>query len=335
MNDRSEHTHITTRCVRVSTLLIGLAICTTILNAQATEPEFDVKWIGQFPEPAGTVRPSFKERLSGWIFGEKPFTLMRPFNVAATDPDNYFVLDQGMGSIAAVRNGEERLIPGMSRAGRVFPSLVGICSLHGGDLLFTDSSMDKVFRIANGKVYPLGDTLLLEQPTGIAYSMATDEIWVVETSAHRISVLDSEGKLLRRMGTRGTAPGNFNFPTFIWIDRQGHVYIVDSMNFRVQVFDKNGVFQFCFGESGDATGNMARPKGVATDSYGNIYVADALFHAVQIFNREGSLLYAFGKQGQQPGEFWMPSGICIDQNDFIYVADGYNARIQVFQLVQN
>ncbi len=68
----------------------------------------------------------------------------------------------------------------------------------------------------------------LDQPTGIAWSESTQEIWVVETHAHRVAILNSEGELIRRLGRRGSGPGEFNYPTFIWIDSFGNIYIVDS-----------------------------------------------------------------------------------------------------------
>ena len=66
--------------------------------------------------------------------------------------------------------------------------------------------------------------------------------WIVETGAHRISCFNREGQLISVLGGRGTGPGRFNFPTFIWIDRQGQVYVVDSMNHRIQIFDPEGDF---------------------------------------------------------------------------------------------
>jgi len=84
-----------------------------------------------------------------------------------------------------------------------------------------------------------------------------------ETGAHRISVLNRKGEIIKRTGSRGNGPGEFNFPTFIWIDKLGNAYVVDSMNFRIQIFNKNGEFVSAFGEIGDATGYFARPKGIA------------------------------------------------------------------------
>ncbi|TFH24474.1 MAG: 6-bladed beta-propeller, partial [Bacteroidia bacterium] len=297
--------------------------------------EYSVQWIGQFPGEESQKAPGFGDRMSRLVFGKKPQELIKPFNVVAVDPGQYWILDQGSGGVFEVLAKEGQLLRCMKRANQDFPSLVGMCGTPAGDIFFTDSSLDKIMRVADGELSVFADALSFEQPTGIAFHRQSGEIWVVETGAHRISVLSREGERIRSIGGRGTAPGLFNYPTFIWIDSSGRVYVVDSMNFRVQILNAKGQAVSTFGTSGDATGNMARPKGLATDSHGHIYVADALFHAVQIFDDQGRFLTSFGSQGQEKGKFWMPTGIFIDEEDHIYVADSYNARVQIFQLVKN
>ena len=318
--------------------VLSWAAMTLLFLASAgaqTATEYKVRWVAEYPGEAAGKANGFGDRLSRLVFGKKPQEVIKPFNVVALDPARYWILDQGAGGVFEVLKGEGELIRPMKRMRGDFNSLVGMCLIPGGDLLFTDSSLDQIMRVADGNISAFGDSLSLQQPTGIACNRVSGEVWVVETGAHRISVLSSHGRRIRTLGGRGTDPGLFNYPTFIWMDAQGRVYVVDSMNFRVQIFDAKGQLLHVFGSSGDATGNMARPKGIATDSQGHIYVADALFHAVQIFDDQGNFLYSFGSQGQEAGKFWMPTGVFIDGTDHIYVADGYNARVQIFELVKN
>ena len=257
---------------------------------------------------------------------------MKPISIVAENPELFWILDQGAGTLFEVEDGNGRAHRSMKKAALNFPSLVGLCEGPKGILLLSDSRLNQVWRISGEEMAPFSDSAHYDQPTGIAFNRTTGEFWVVETGAHRISVFSSKGEWLRSVGERGPANGAFNFPTFIWIDDSGRVYVVDSMNFRVQIFNSEGAFISTFGKSGDASGDMARPKGVAVDSRGHIYIADALFHVVQIFDQEGNFLLSFGGQGPGEGEFWMPLGIFIDELDFIYVADSYNSRVQVFQL---
>ena len=293
---------------------------------------YEVRWVGQCPADKTGNKLTFGKRISEVVFGRKPHELIKPFGVLAIAKDHCLIADQGRGTILEIKGGKLDEMKGITKDTPPFPSLVGMTRLPGGELLFTDSRLNKVFSMDEHILSSFSDILTWVQPTGIAFSKKTGEIWVVETGAHRITVLSREGKVLKHIGKRGSSNGTFNYPTFIWIDESGKVYVVDSMNFRIQVMDPEGNFLYTFGENGDATGSMARPKGVATDSRGHIFVADALFHAVQIFDAEGNFLYSFGRQGHGESEFWMPAGIYIDEQDFIYVADSYNARVQIFQL---
>jgi len=330
------------------------------IGAKVVEQEnenYSINWVSEYPITKSKKKKKKKENnisdvllgednkgkksrnnnnwFSNLIFGKKASGLVKPMSVIAINPDTFWIADQGTGSILKVFNGVGDITQHSNKAIDNIPSIVGSCFMPNNKILFTDSKLNKVFQLIPDKkeLRILNDSLFLEQPTGIAYSVVNKQIWVVETKAHRISVLTKSGELIKQIGERGIAPGQFNFPTYIWIDDLGTVYVVDAMNFRIQIFDKNGEFISLFGKIGDASGYLTRPKGVATDSYGHIYIADALFHVVQVFDRKGKLLSAFGSQGQDKEQFWMPTGIYIDDKDYIYIADSYNSRIQIFQLV--
>ncbi len=268
-----------------------------------------------------------------FFLGKKSPTLKNPVSVVTTQNGILWIADRGFQKILKFKNGKTE-IPKAFKKDKNLSSIIGLC-IADNKLLFTDSRLNSVFSFneKENTITIFNKTEKINQPTGIAYSPITKEIWVSETAAHRISVFDEHGKLLKTIGKRGKKPGEFNYPTFIWIDNSGIIYVVDSLNFRIQIFDKNGKLIRAFGKFGDGTGCFARPKGIAVDSFGNIYVADALFHAIQIFDKVGNFLYSFGSQGRGEGKFWMPAGIFIDKKDNIYVADTYNSRIQIFKLI--
>ncbi len=302
---------------------------------QAQSRPFAVHWVAE----VSAARPflddgSLWNRIRDFIFGPTDFALKQPISVFARSADDFWIMDRGYSNIIHADRGQHFFSPVPVDDKLAMNSPVAVCEGADGRLLFTDSRQNRIYVLdpANGQQQVLNDSLILNRPTGIAYNRKTAEIWVVETGAHRLLVLNSKGEILREVGMRGTARGQFNFPTFIWIDAFGTIFVVDSMNFRVQIFDAKGNFITMFGQAGDATGYFAHPKGIATDSYGHIYVADALFHTVQIFDRAGRFLYNFGTQGRGREEFWMPSGIFIDSKDRIYVADSFNKRIQIFDV---
>jgi len=296
-----------------------------------------VKWVAEYPEHVMHKNDSlFIVRLFNLITGRKTAhsRISRPVAVYAESPGDILVADQLEQSVLSMKGRKIRLPACERKKPGNFSSLIGLCRA-GNKVLFTDSRQNKVFAMdADFKKYRVfGDTGGFKQPTGIACSEATGEVWIVETGLHRISIYSKEGMFVKTIGQRGAEAGQFNYPTSIWIDKNGDAYVVDAMNFRVQIFDKTGKFITMFGELGDGSGYFARPKGIAVDQFGNIYVADAQFQVVQIFDRAGNFLYRFGSAGSEKGQFLMPEGIYIDDKNYIYVADAYNSRIQVFQLI--
>ncbi len=323
----------------ISILVLVLVNWHVSANApQQTSEKNDtiIQWVGEFPAKDGNKKKSnFSKKVVELVVGKnEQIDLKRPVSVLAFNPDSFIVFDQETGIPFFIIDKQPKLIKCFKKKNLFFPSLVGSCFFKNNEILFTDSKLNKIFYFSENKkgVKVLNNSLKLEQPTGIAYLPSKDEIWVVETAAHRISILNSHGELIKHIGHRGTGNGEFNYPTSIWIDDEGTCYIVDAMNFRVQIFDKEGQFLSSFGKQGNASGYFARPKGIATDKHHNIYVTDALFHTVQIFDKKGKFLYNFGEQGRQRGQFWMPSGIYIDKNDYIYIADTYNYRVQMFKI---
>jgi DNA-binding beta-propeller fold protein YncE len=353
-------------CLIFKYLLTGtlfIAICISAKGQQNNsgihsqdDNNYSIKWVSQYPAVKNKKKTKEKQnniskillgkengedkikKNKNWftdiLFGKKSTGLVKPMSVLAINPDTFWIADQGTGSILHVFNQVGEITRFRNKNIKPIPSIVGSCFMPDHKILFTDSKLNRIFQIVPGinELLILNDSIVLEQPTGIAYSAVNRQIWVVETKVHRISVLNEKGELIKRIGERGYAPGQFNFPTYIWIDKSGIVYVVDAMNFRIQLFDTDGEFISEFGEIGDATGYFSRPKGIATDSFGHIYIVDALFHTVQIFDRTGKLLYVFGSKGQEKEQFWMPTGIYIDNSNYIYVADSYNSRVQVFQL---
>lgn len=306
----------------------------TLLTLVPDDPGINsIRFIRKFPDYKEEAKDGIFNRIGEFFWGKSnEVNLSKPISIFAENSDVFWVSDQGVGSLIKIQDGVGEIPHCLKEK---YLSLVGLCVSSTNELFFTESGLNKLFKISPDKdqLSEFKTSIALDQPTGVAFSKIKDEIWVVETGAHRITVFDLDGEVVRQIGERGQGPGEFNYPTFIWIDKSGFVYIVDSMNFRIQILNDEGEVISTFGQIGDVSGYFSRPKGIATDSYGNIYVVDALFHVVQIFDREGQFLYHFGGQGRKDGQFWMPTGIFIDENDYIYVADSYNSRIQIFQLI--
>ena len=306
-------------------------VCYTQVN---NNDHFSVEWMGEIKSEKNVKEEGgFFSKLLDFFSGENEKKLLKPFNVIETDKDSYVVLDQGLLHPVYISSDGFKLIE--NEIFSTFPSLVGVCKYKGNKILFTDSKLCKVF------LYDYSEDQLdtfklsnkLEQPTGIVYDEINNLLYITDTRLHKIFVYNGKGILLRTIGKRGTEKENFNFPTFLALDKKNNLYVVDALNFKVKIFSDSGRYLNSFGQTGDATGFFNRPKGIAVDSFGHIFVVDALFHIVQVFDMEGNYLYNFGGLGQQKSRFWLPVGIFIDSNNNIFIADSYNSRIQKYRLI--
>lgn len=283
------------------------------------------------PDDLG-IRKNLLQRLRDLVFGEEISRMVRPMAVIESG-GALFVADPGAKGVHRfdTRAGSYELILGPQ--GAPLPSPVGLARGADGSIYLADSKLARVLVIRPGEKFasPLELEGELLQPTGLAYDAASKRLYVADTRQHRIHVHDAAGARVASIGQRGTGPGEFNYPTLLWLSPQGRLHVTDSLNFRVQVLAPDGRFLGAFGHQGDGTGDAARQKGVATDSEGHVYVVDSLFHALQVFDAQGRFLLTVGAQGQGRGEFWLPVGIHIDSDDTIYIADTYNRRVQVLR----
>ena len=191
-----------------------------------------------------------------------------------------------------------------------------------------------VFDGSEQYLFSISDPSLV-RPTAVAVDTQRKIIYVLETTSHRLALFDNQGKLNGYLGERGSAPGQFNFPTDVDVDEQGHVYVLDSLNARVQVFDETGAFLRMFGERGTAAGSFSIPKNLAVSSTGQVYVTDASAHKVVVFSKEGDFLMRIGgksvvKKGISPGGFYLPRGVDVDDAGGLWVADSLNRVVHNF-----
>jgi DNA-binding beta-propeller fold protein YncE len=203
------------------------------------------------------------------------------------------------------------------------------------NLYLTDAGAGIIYRydLVKRELRPFV-TFKFGRPTGIAYNRINQLLYVSDTAAHQVVAFSLDGMERMRIGTRGEEPGQFNYPTDLFVDARGELLVTDALNARIQVFSAAGALLRTVGTVGDSPGFFDKPKGVASDSEGHIYVCESLFDTVQIFDQKGRFLLNFGNTGSEAGELRMPSGIFIDRNDYIYVADTFNKRVQVFKYLK-
>ncbi len=281
------------------------------------------------PEDIGIKKGLFKKFVDVLVGADKR-AMVKPYGITVDSAGRILVADTAFKRIH-IYDRKKKKYSYINEAGKEkLRSPIGVATDAEDNIYVTDSLAKKVYVFSpKGRLIRTLDGG--ERPTGIALDKMRKRLYVVDTGGHNVRIFSLDGKLIRTFGSLGSAPGQFNYPTDIFVDADGDIYVTDSMNYRLQIFDMHGRYETSFGEHGDGSGDFGRPKGVAVDSEGNIYIADAIFDTVQIFSRKGAFLLNFGKLGAGPGMFWMPGGVYIDKADNIYVADPYNRRVEVFE----
>lgn len=280
------------------------------------------------------------ERLGDALFGREPARgMVSPMAVCTDGGERVFVADPGAQAVHAFDLGTRRHAvwsPAEAWARLLQPVGIAYDAAHGR-VLVSDSQAGRVVAFSpDGK--PLGEMGrgALRRPCGLAVDPSTGRVYVADAAAHQVVVLGPDGEETARAGTRGSGPGEFNYPTNVALGTAAGgagtvVYVSDSLNFRVQALTADLAPLRTVGRKGDMPGYFAQPKGVGVDSEGHLYVVDAHFEAVQLFDDQGRLLMSFGREGTGPGEFWLPAGLSVDARDRVWIADSYNRRVQAFQ----
>jgi sugar lactone lactonase YvrE len=296
-----------------------------------------IAFVGEFSNVADLgIRPSLWGRFVGLIVGSADHRMVRPMSVVAlSDHQLIFVADPDAGCVHRYDLERRRYhcLTSVDESSALRP--VGLTIVDDEWLIVSEPGQGRLYRahVESDSLEIFHVSADLDQPTGVSWSQSAERLYVTDTGQQAVLEFDRAGNIKRRIGSHGVAPGQFNFPTFVWADLDGELLVTDSLNFRLQRFGRDGQFLHAFGKSGDRPGDFSRPKGVAADESGRVYVVDALMHVMQVFDRDGRLLLSVGAQGHGKGEFWLPNGIFVTHDDMIFVADSYNKRVQVFRYV--
>lgn len=247
--------------------------------------------------------------------------------------DTLYIADAGAARVTVI-NLKEMNSFNITKAGR-WPLMtpIGVAADDQGRIYVTDAQLRSVIVFdKKGKLVNAFEGAL-QRPTGIALNPVTGLVYVADTWGHVVYIYNLEGKRQGSIGMRGEDPGQFNYPTYLSLDRDGNLYVSDTLNFRIQIFSPSGTYLDSFGLIGDTYDSFDKTKGIAVDSEGYIYVVDSAQDMIKIFDNKGNLMLFFGRKGHFYGQFFLPTGIFIDKDNRIFVSDTVNRRIQVFQFL--
>lgn len=154
-----------------------------------------------------------------------------------------------------------------------------------------------------------------------------DTVYLVDRDAHQVLFYDSEGELVKSVGTRDRAEmqAPFNHPADVCVAPSGEMYVADGYgNSSVHRFSSAGDYISSFGSPGSGPGQFRVPHSIRVSNDGRVYVADRENNRVQVFTGEGEFITEWT-------DFKCPMGVHIDANQVVYVSDQI-PRISMYSL---
>jgi sugar lactone lactonase YvrE len=194
----------------------------------------------------------------------------------------------------------------------------------------------------------------LYYPAGVAVD-ASGNIYIADTSNHRVRRVDPQGVITTVAGTGTTgfagdgglgAAAKLYSPAGVAVEASGNIYIADTDNHRVRRVDPQGVITTVagtgtagyFGDMGPGSATtLNKPKGVAVDSSGNVYIADTDNHRVRQVNSLGTITTVagngtagyFGEGGPATATTLnSPAGVAVDSSGNVYITERGNHRVR-------
>jgi DNA-binding beta-propeller fold protein YncE len=184
-----------------------------------------------------------------------------------------------------------------------------------GDVLLTLGERGKA-----GSWDEAAGTHLFNEPVDIGFGPGGD-VFLIQGHGRgegRVLRFDKTGKFLKTWGGNGSAPGQFDQPHSILIDRQGLVYVADRENRRVQIFDTDGRYIKSWKFNGLTCGLLVGPDQ-------QMYLATGFSGQILRLDANGKAVAAMGQPGKGLGEFGEAHYMAIAPSGDIYVADTINA----------
>jgi tripartite motif-containing protein 71 len=165
---------------------------------------------------------------------------------------------------------------------------------------------------------------------------------VADTDNHRLALWRvRDGTVVRHVGSRGAAPGQFHHPTAVTVvparstgSGKAWLVVADSHNYRVQMLTRTGtVVRVLQGDAVIKLGIWLYGVTVCLGT-GEVLVTDYQNHRVvswRLSDGGGLRVVCGGVQGSGPGQLSRPDGVIASGDGSLWVADCGNHRLSLFR----
>ena len=193
----------------------------------------------------------------------------------------------------------------------------------GGHVVVKLDSHGRTLMVLGRKAFPGETDENFNRPTDVAFAPNGD-IYVADGYGNsRVVQFDREGRFVRSWGKKGKAPGEFDLPHSIAVDRMGRVYVGDRTNFRIQIFSSDGKFITEWKQAGS-------PWGLCLTGDDFLFVCDGYANRIVKLALDGSIVGTASGPGKLPGQLNFVHHIAVGKSGSVYVAEIKNWRAQKF-----
>src|SRR5687768_3665886 len=184
----------------------------------------------------------------------------------------------------------------------------------GGQVVVKLDSHGRSLMVLGRKATPGETDENFDRPTDVAFE-PNGNIYVADGYGNsRVVQFDSEGRFVRAWGKKGKAPGEFDLPHSIAVDRMGRVYVGDRTNFRIQIFSPDGKFITEWKQAGS-------PWGLCLTEDDFLFVCDGYANRIVKLALDGSIVGTASGPGKLPGQLNFVHHIAVRKSGSVYVAE--------------
>ena len=163
------------------------------------------------------------------------------------------------------------------------------------------------------------------RPTDVAFDTQGNIFVSDGYNNSRVAKFTKDGDFVKSIGSRGTAPDQFNTPHAITYDNKGLIYVADRGNNRIQVYDSDLNRKAIFSNVRAPWAVCVTPPNAKGEQF--LYSADAGGKIYKL-SLDGKLLGWFGTLGKKVGQFyWVHQMHCVSENEII-TGEAQNWRVQ-------